>query len=358
MNLKISLINKIRIVFAFLFLFTILSYIPTLFMDEKKDHEKVMHSYERIMLYPREDRLPRHELIKYMNNLNFSEVKNHNEIFKNTQHPIIRRHGFEILKNDNNYYIHVLTPGFKILFLDKSRKYERSYISSFIFMFIAILFAFIYYLIIKNIKDNEHQLKSRQLFLRTVMHELKTPIAKGRIVSELIEDEKQKNRIITVFEKLNFLIDDFAKVEQIVSKNYAPNRYKHSIQCVLKNSIDMLMLENTQNIKLENISTRKINIDMDLFCMAVKNLIDNALKYSTDTQVKISEKSNEILFTSNGQRLKKPLQEYYKPFHNDTKQKNHGMGLGLYIVHSILQMHDMKLDYEFKENQNVFSIKF
>ena len=34
-------------------------------------------------------------------------------------------------------------------------------------------------------------LNSRQLFLRTVMHELKTPIAKGRIVSELIDDNKQ-----------------------------------------------------------------------------------------------------------------------------------------------------------------------
>lgn len=38
-------------------------------------------------------------------------------------------------------------------------------------------------------------LNSRQLFLRTVMHELKTPIAKGRIVSELIDDDKQKDRV-------------------------------------------------------------------------------------------------------------------------------------------------------------------
>ena len=36
---------------------------------------------------------------------------------------------------------------------------------------------------------------SRQLFLRTIMHELKTPIGKGRIVSEMIEDDTQKEQI-------------------------------------------------------------------------------------------------------------------------------------------------------------------
>ena len=52
------------------------------------------------------------------------------------------------------------------------------------------------------------------------MHELKTPIAKGRIVSELIDDNKQKDRMISIFDKLNFLINDFSNIEQIVSKNY------------------------------------------------------------------------------------------------------------------------------------------
>ncbi|MDU5325585.1 HAMP domain-containing protein, partial [Campylobacter ureolyticus] len=43
-------------------------------------------------------------------------------------------------------------------------------------------------------------IRSRQLFLRTIMHELKTPIGKGRIVSEMIPNELQKKRLINIFE--------------------------------------------------------------------------------------------------------------------------------------------------------------
>lgn len=35
-------------------------------------------------------------------------------------------------------------------------------------------------------------IRSRQLFLRAIMHELKTPIGKGRIVSEMVANETQK----------------------------------------------------------------------------------------------------------------------------------------------------------------------
>jgi len=168
-------------------------------------------------------------------------------------------------------------------------------------------------------------INSRQLFLRTIMHELKTPIAKGRIVSELIDDEKQKNRIITIFEKLNHLIDDFAKVERIVSNNYTPHIYGCSVNVIIDKSIGMLKPDNKENINIQNSLDKTINADMELISLAVKNLIDNALKYSADSKLSI---------VSHGKQLQKPLKEYFKPFHNDTKNKNHGMGLGLYIVHS------------------------
>ena len=111
-------------------------------------------------------------------------------------------------------------------------------------------------------------LNSRQLFLRTVMHELKTPIAKGRIVSELIDANKQKDRMISIFDKLNFLINDFSNIEQIVSKNYKINKFPISIDKILEKSIDMMMLENPQKkIEIENISNILIKVDLDLFAL-------------------------------------------------------------------------------------------
>lgn len=356
MKLNISLKAKISIVFAFLFVLLVATATPMYFYQEVHSFKKVADDYERLMHTLHGQRLSRDEVINYLQGLNFSLTQNPREIVENLDRPVMRRKHFEAFLQDDRFYIHVVTPHFRLLMLDNSKKPEKSYIVIFASILIAILFAFIYYLIIKNINSTQHQLKSRQLFLRTVMHELKTPIAKGRIVSELIDDEVQKNRIITIFEKLNVLIDDFAKVEEVVSNNFEINRYNHYIDTALQKSIQMLMLDKTDNILLENISKRKINIDLDLFALAMKNLIDNALKYSSDTKVTIKEESDRLTFISNGDALKKPLNEYFKPFHNETKDKNHGMGLGLYIIHSILEMHDMKLAYEYKDNQNIFSI--
>jgi len=356
MNFTISLKTKITIVFIFLFILLILVAITFHHNQEIKKHENVIQNYERFMHYIRQKRMSKENVINYLRNLSFTRVENPQEILMMIDKRVIIRNGFEMFIVDNSYYLHVLTPHFRVLLHDKSNKLEPSYIDVFVVLLIVLLFIFIYYLIIKNINDTEHQLKSRQLFLRTIMHELKTPIAKGRIVSELIDDEKQKNRIITIFEKLNFLIDDFAKVEQIVSKNYNPNMYSYTVQSVVQKSIDMLMLENNDNIICENISKKMINVDLDLFAMALKNLIDNGIKYSNDSKIIIKEEENKLYFISIGKKLEKSLVEYFRPFHNDTRLKNHGMGLGLYIVNEILQMHNMSMEYEYLENKNIFKI--
>ena len=355
MKITLSLKTKITIVFVFLFSLLILAVVPFYNQGMKAD-KSTIHSYERLVQHVREERLPQSKVIKYFLNLGFTQVERPEEVFNAAGKPILRRGGFELLALNDRYYLHILAPHFRVLFQDQTNKPKRNYLDIFVILFVVGLFIFIYYLIIKNINATEHQLKSRQLFLRTVMHELKTPIAKGRIVSELIDDEKQKKRIITIFEKLNFLIDDFAKVEQIVSKNYNPNIYNCSLGRVLQKSIEMLMLENSSNIICENISPKKINVDLDLFAMALKNLIDNGLKYSSDSKVIIKEEGNQLHFISLGDELKKPLAEYFKPFHNDTKLKNHGMGLGLYIINAILQMHDMNLEYEYLQERNIFKI--
>ena len=59
--------------------------------------------------------------------------------------------------------------------------------------------------------------ESRQLFLRNIMHELKTPITKGRITAEMIPEDKYQKRLISVFEKLEELINEFAAVEEATS---------------------------------------------------------------------------------------------------------------------------------------------
>ncbi len=196
-------------------------------------------------------------------------------------------------------------------------------------------------------------IQSRQLFLRAIMHELKTPIAKGRLMSEMLTDEKSKVRLHSVFERLNLLIDEFAKIEKITSKNFELNLNSYKMSDIVEASIDMLMVENPSRLITIDLKTDYIvKVDFELFALVVKNLLDNAIKYSTDKHVIVVIDTNKIDIINRGEILAEPLENYYKPFHTS---KN-SLGLGIYIVKSILDIHHMELEYMHEENKNIFTI--
>lgn len=197
-------------------------------------------------------------------------------------------------------------------------------------------------------------LHSRQLFLRAIMHELKTPIAKGRLVSEMLDDERNKARMHSIFERLNLLIDEFAKIEKITSKNFDLVLKPYKISDLVDASIDMLMIDHPQRlISTEIEEDYLVEVDFELFTLVIKNLLDNAIKYSTDKHVTVIISAQGLEIMNIGEQLKEPLENYFKPFHTSKK----GLGLGLYIVKSILDIHQMQLDYLYTEGANWFRIK-
>ena len=196
-------------------------------------------------------------------------------------------------------------------------------------------------------------LHSRQLLLRAIMHELKTPIAKGRLVSEMVADQKQQRRFHAIFERLNLLIDEFAKVEQIASKNFDVVLKPYKVSDILDASIDMLMLDDHEKY-ISRVVSRDylVQADFELLSLAIKNLLDNGIKYSNDKKAQVVVKDEKIRITNYGNPLKESMEEYYKPFHTSSG----GLGLGLYIVKSILDIHKLKLQYHYEEGRNVFTI--
>lgn len=196
-------------------------------------------------------------------------------------------------------------------------------------------------------------LQSRQLFLRAIMHELKTPIGKGRLISEMLPDEKSRTRLHRIFERLNLLIDEFAKIEQITSKNFKLTIKPYKASDLLEASIDLLLFEHPkQHITTTIIQDFKMEVDFELFTLTLKNLLDNGIKYSTDKHIEVKIDQNKIEIINKGEALKEALEEYFKPFHTSKK----GLGLGLYIVKSILDIHQMGLTYQHDEGVNTFTV--
>jgi len=196
---------------------------------------------------------------------------------------------------------------------------------------------------------------SRKLFLRNIMHELKTPITKGRLAAEMIEKSKNQERLVSVFIKLENLINEFAAVEQVTSSIALNNTKICRIDDIIDEALDIAMVDPGQ-VTISKLEDVNLNADFKLLAIAAKNMIDNALKYSPNKHVNITITRESIKFINEGERLSKELRHYVEPFtKGESAQKS--FGLGLYIVENIIKAHRLTLSYEYKNGLNVFSFE-
>jgi two-component system OmpR family sensor kinase len=194
--------------------------------------------------------------------------------------------------------------------------------------------------------------ESRQLFIRNLFHELNTPVTKGKILAELVEEPKTQKMLDSIFTRLSTLLKELAKVEKITSENYTVSIKPVRIIELMDEASDLLYLD--EKIKT-NVTNEMIEADFSSMSIVFKNLIDNALKYGDDLEIIYSD--DTISFVSGGEALKKNFSSYTEAFSKGKEPNNEkGFGLGLYIVNEIIHEHKMHFDYEHKNGKNRFTI--
>uniref|UniRef100_UPI001F3D8F9B ArsS family sensor histidine kinase n=1 Tax=Helicobacter vulpis TaxID=2316076 RepID=UPI001F3D8F9B len=208
---------------------------------------------------------------------------------------------------------------------------------------------------IKKIKGlNE----SRILFLRAIMHELRTPITKGIIVAEMVDNPLQKERLLRTFQRLNTLIEQFARIEQLSSKNYKVAKDMFMMDQLLERVESMLLLEHNHTSIHADVPNCAFHTDFDLFALVLKNLLDNALKYSPDKQAHVKITGKDLVVSNQGQPMREELTHYFKPyFQQESQSDGHGFGLGMYIIKTALDTLGFTLTYAHSEGVNFFSIE-
>lgn len=202
----------------------------------------------------------------------------------------------------------------------------------------------------------ETLINSRQLFLRTIMHELKTPIAKGVILTEFVEKAEIKKGYENVFERLQLLIEEFSKIEQMLSSNYQLKLASYNIMDIIEQAIELMIFDEKevqQHIEIVQNNNLIVHCDFDLLSLAFKNLISNAITYSPSHRATIVIEKNSVIIENDGKQFTQDIQSCFVPFHAGSN----GSGLGLYIVKNILDLLNHKLKYAYNK-KNIFIIEF
>ena len=303
-----------------------------------------------------------------------------------------------MFKGKKNNYIHIQAPFDEYLLIDKNIPQDHySWITKLIFISIIFVFVFISFTIFrklyplnelkekvehfgsediefKNININgkdevsllAHEFKlrsdkikklkdSRNVFIRNIMHELKTPITKGRFLLELPQNEENRTKQKHLFHQMESLISEFASIEEVLSRGENIDTKEYFFNDILDNALDILMIDDETKIDYEYCNF-KLKVNFKLFSTVVKNLIDNGVKFSPDSKVSIKIQDDKILFINRSQELKYPLEFYFEPFFNSEQNDSKSFGLGIYIVYNILKAHKFDLNYEYKDGNSIFAI--
>ncbi len=195
-------------------------------------------------------------------------------------------------------------------------------------------------------------LDARTLFLRNLMHELKTPIAKGTIATQMLGSQKQKDRFTSIFTRLETLVTEFALIEEVTSLGDKRDFKEYRLVDIIDGAIDMAMVER-ESVDVEVNADEKMQANYRLYTTAIKNMIDNAMKYSENGHIRIAVIDGELCFENRGECLAHPLSYYIEPFTKENPSKN-SFGLGLYLVDSILKAHSQVLAHEYENGVNRF----
>ncbi len=197
---------------------------------------------------------------------------------------------------------------------------------------------------------------SREELLRNISHELKTPISKAKFLLENLrhnKDNKQIDSLNSVFVDIEELTSKLLQREKL---NFAKvNSSKFKTSSLILESLSKLSIDDESKVEVDIKDDFNIHADKYYLTIALKNLIDNAMKYADEYPIVIEASENKIEVKNIAKKLSSDLIYYTQPFTREPNQQL-GHGLGLNIVNKIIQMHDFKLDYTYKNPYNIFSI--
>lgn len=214
---------------------------------------------------------------------------------------------------------------------------------------------------------HERQQREEQAMLMTMLsHEIKTPLS----VLKLVVDEKvagsdlegHANRAVN---NIDFIIERCLQLGRIDSSSTKVNKDEFDI--------NKLITELTKEHKIQNVIFRKCNqtlilhSDRDILRIIISNLMENAVKYSAVGSALHIETQELDLDGKQGIQVglandvgpmgaPDPEQVFKKYYRNSAATKVSGSGLGLYLVHALMQLLGGTASYQIQQNKVIFKL--
>lgn len=223
-----------------------------------------------------------------------------------------------------------------------------------------ILFAFVmallfilplaYYLARLSLLPVRESVETMDNFINGIVHDINTPLSVIRInaqsMNKRLDNElmKEKNRrVIEATEHIEALEEQLLFMLRI--HQYTPQKEHFSLSSKLEERAGYYS-DIRQSVKVK-IEVQNIEIYADKYAVIrmIDNIVINAVKYSQAKNEVIIRCEDAVLTIQDyGIGIKAP-KEVFNKYYRESKETK-GLGLGLYVVQEIANMHDLEIQIE------------
>lgn len=234
----------------------------------------------------------------------------------------------------------------------------------------------------KNIyykEELEELIKQKELYIATIVHDLKNPIQAQVISLKMLRNEnlgilndKQKELIDIILESCNYLkqlLKTMLEVYKLETGVVKLNNEDINIDKLIQNSIkEIAAFSSYKKVSIEYVNTIKnqiISADKILIRRVISNLLNNGINYSkmnSQFKIELEEDSERIYlkFISTGYIIPEEVRSHIFDKYVTSQGLTHrtGTGLGLYYCKKALELHNAKIYLVSHNENNEFIIEF
>ncbi|MCR5485136.1 MAG: HAMP domain-containing histidine kinase [Clostridiales bacterium] len=213
---------------------------------------------------------------------------------------------------------------------------------------------------------------SRRSFVANVSHELKTPMTTiGGFIDGILDgtiDEAHRDYYLKIvseeIKRLSRLVTGMLNMSKIESGEFKLNPTQFDIAHMIFNTtLAFEQLISNKNIEIRGLDKMlplNVTADEDMLHQVVYNLIDNAVKFTPEggyielSAVHDNEKVYVSIKNSGDGISSEELPKIFERFYKVDKSRSYdvrGAGLGLYIVKTLVELHDGKIAVTSKEGE-------
>jgi len=215
----------------------------------------------------------------------------------------------------------------------------------------------------------QSMMTEKEQLLLDVSHELRSPITRVKLALELMDDKKSKDSISDDVQELENMITELLESARLKNPNSHLVKEVVVLNDIIAGIVDTYKTSKP-GIEFSNAEKQvELCVDPDRLVICLRNLLDNAMKYSNhqlkpiNISITETEKDLYIKITDYGHGIPQEDREHiFEPFYRVDKSRNSktgGYGLGLNLCQNIMRAHGGEIRLESVENQRTcFTLVF